>query len=91
MIRMLTLGTTSLNHGFGDNNSANQVAVEDPTSFERLWISHSVTASAVDQSTIPHPYLGNEHQLQDDFEQALPVDPTYSYPTPPLASHELRR
>lgn len=36
-----TFGTTSLNHGVGESNSANQSAVAEPTSLERLCISHS--------------------------------------------------
>ena len=37
-----TFGSTSLNHGLGDSNSANQFAVADPTSLARLWISQSL-------------------------------------------------
>ena len=38
---LLTFGTTSLNHGFGDSSSENQAAVAELTSLERLCISHS--------------------------------------------------
>ena len=38
---VLTFGTVSLNHGFGDSSSANQSAVGDPMSLARLRISHS--------------------------------------------------
>jgi hypothetical protein len=40
-----TFGTTSLNHGFGDSNSENQSAVAEPTSLDRLRISHSASLS----------------------------------------------
>lgn len=39
--KLLTFGTTSLNHGFGDSNSANHPAVVEPTSLDRECISHS--------------------------------------------------
>lgn len=39
--KRLTFGTTSLNQGSVDRSSANQSAVAEPTSLDRLWISHS--------------------------------------------------
>jgi hypothetical protein len=52
---VLTFGTVSLNHGFGDSSSANQSAVGDPTSLARLRISHSGLKSVCPDGRRVHP------------------------------------
>jgi hypothetical protein len=80
---LLTFGTISLNHGFGDSSSENQAAVVELTSLVRLCTSHSVGSSAnrmVFSSISRIPYLGNAHQPRGGFVQGPLAVPRYFYP-----------
>jgi hypothetical protein len=82
------LGTTSLNHGFGDNNSANQFAVAEPTSLERLRISHSVCSSKSLYPRDTPTYPGSVRPLRGGFSQALLEEPMCLCPIQQLSNPE---
>lgn len=78
----LTFGTTFLNHGLGDNSSANQVAVAEPASLARVYIWHSFFTSEIEKlDVLITTDLENAHQLQDDYVPGLLRGPRCSYPT----------
>lgn len=90
-MRLLAFGTTSLNHGFGDSSSANQVAVAEPTSLERLRISQSSLLLVVKNwDGIVPAYLESARQPRGDFVLGPEVVPMCSYPTLLLWNHEQR-
>lgn len=55
--RLLTSGTTSLNHGSGESSSAYHFAFADPTSFVRVSIWHSLQLAVCGGTLLHRPTL----------------------------------